>query len=46
MGIGYRQGREIGDTLKILLDEVIIRPELNERAYLLKKAKDLRKKKP
>lgn len=46
MSIGYRQGREIGDTLKILLDEVIIRPELNERAYLLKKAKDLRKKKP
>lgn len=44
MSIGYRQGREIGDTLKVLLDEVIIRPELNTRAYLLKRAKELRQK--
>ena len=45
MNIGYRQGREIGDALKIMLDEVIINPELNVRGYLLKRAKDLRRKK-
>lgn len=44
MKCGYKQGREIGDTLKILLDEVIIKPELNNRAYLLKRAKEIRKK--
>lgn len=45
MKVGYRQGREIGDALKTLLDEVIIKPELNDRAYLLKRAKEIRKKK-
>ena len=44
MEIGYRQGKEIGDTLKELLDEVIIRPELNTRAYLVKRAKEMRQK--
>ena len=44
MEIGYRQGKEIGDTLKALLDEVIIRPELNTRAYLVKRAKEMRQK--
>lgn len=44
MEIGYRQGREIGDTLKALLDEVIIKPELNNRAYLMKRAKEMRSK--
>ncbi|MCH5213118.1 MAG: CCA tRNA nucleotidyltransferase [Oscillospiraceae bacterium] len=44
MNIGYRQGREIGDALKLMLDEVIINPELNTRAYLMKRAKDLRRK--
>lgn len=43
MNIGYRQGREIGDTLKTLLDEVIIKPDLNDRNYLLKRAKEMRK---
>ncbi len=43
MNIGYRQGRDIGDTLKALLDEVIIKPELNNREYLMKRAKELRK---
>ena len=43
MNVGYRQGREIGDGLKALLDEVIIKPELNNRAYLLKRAKEMRK---
>lgn len=42
MGIGYRQGRIIGDTLKLLLDEVIIKPELNNRKYLLNRAKELK----
>ncbi len=44
MNAGYRQGREIGDALKALLEEVIINPQLNERAYLLKRAKELRKR--
>lgn len=44
MNIGYRQGREIGDALKILLDEVIITPELNSRSYLIKRAKEIRRK--
>lgn len=41
--IGYRPGREIGDTLKKLIDEVIINPELNNREYLLKAAKDYKR---
>ncbi len=44
MGIGYHQGREIGDTLKSLLDEVIIKPELNNRVYLIKRAKEMRRR--
>lgn len=44
MEIGYRQGREIGDTLKALLDEIIIKPELNDRRYLIKRAKEMRRK--
>ncbi len=44
MGIGYRQGRELGDALKQMLDEVIIKPELNTRAYLLNQAREMRKK--
>lgn len=43
MGIGYKQGRDIGEALKTLLDEVIIKPELNTRAYLIKRAKEMRK---
>lgn len=43
--IGFRAGREIGDTLKLLLGEVIISPELNKRDYLLKRAAELRRKK-
>ena len=42
MELGYRQGRDIGETLKELLDEVIIKPELNNRAYLIKRAKELK----
>lgn len=43
--LGFRAGREIGDTLKILLGEVIISPELNDRDYLLKRARELKRKK-
>ena len=42
MGLGYKQGRSIGDVLRRLLDEVIIKPELNERKYLLHRAKELK----
>ena len=41
--IGYKPGRQIGDTLKALIDEVIIDPRLNNREYLLKKAAILRR---
>lgn len=43
--IGFRAGREIGDTLHALLDEVLINPSLNNREYLMVRAKQLRKKK-
>ena len=43
--IGYRPGREIGDALKKLIDEVIINPKLNNREYLLRAAKEYRRKK-
>lgn len=42
--IGFKPGREIGDTLRTLLDDVIITPEFNTKEYLLKKAKTLKKK--
>lgn len=42
--LGYKAGREIGDTLKLLLDEVVIDPSLNSRDYLIKRAIVLRKK--
>lgn len=42
--IGFKPGRELGDTLKRLLDEVIINPDLNRREYLLERARELKKK--
>ena len=42
--MGYKTGREIGDILKLLLDEVVIDPSLNTREYLVKRVKSLRKK--
>ena len=36
--LGYKAGREIGDVLKFLLDEVLIDPALNNREYLVKRA--------
>lgn len=43
--IGFRAGREIGDTLHTLLDEVLINPSLNNREYLMARAKQLKKRK-
>ncbi len=43
--LGFKAGREIGDTLRQLLDEVLTNPALNDRAYLLDRAKALRRKK-
>jgi len=42
--IGFKAGREIGDMLKLLLDEVLIDPSLNSRDYLIKRAIVLKKK--
>lgn len=42
--IGFKAGREIGDVLKLLLDEVVIDPSLNNRDYLIKRAIILKKK--
>lgn len=42
--LGFRAGREIGDTLRILLDEVLIDPSLNNREYLLKRVKHIKSK--
>ncbi len=42
--IGFKAGREIGDMLKLLLDEVVIDPSLNSRDYLIKRAIVLKKK--
>ncbi len=44
MKAGYKQGREIGDTLKSLLDEVIIDPELNTRSRLIRRAAEMKRK--
>ncbi len=42
--LGFKAGREIGDTLKILLSEVIISPELNTREHLITRAKEIRRR--
>lgn len=44
MKLGYKQGRELGDTLKALLDEVIIDPGLNTRSRLIHRAVELKRK--
>lgn len=41
---GFRTGREIGDVLKLLLEEVVIDPALNTRGYLIKRAQELKRK--
>lgn len=40
--LGFKTGREVGDTLKLLLDEVVIDPKLNTRDYLVKRARSLK----
>lgn len=42
--IGMKQGKEIGDVLRKLLDIVIEHPELNDRDYLIKQVKSLIKR--
>ncbi len=42
--LGFKTGRDIGDTLKFLLDEVVIDPSLNTRDYLIKRALAAKKK--
>lgn len=42
--LGFKTGREVGDTLKLLLDEVVIDPKLNTRDYLVKRARSLKKR--
>ena len=39
----YKAGREISDALKVMLEEVIQNTTLNNREYLLNRAKNLRK---
>ena len=39
---GLQPGRELGDILKQLLDEVLENPEKNEKDYLISRAKELR----
>ena len=39
---GLQPGRELGDILKQLLDEVLETPEKNEKDYLISRAKELR----
>ncbi len=38
----YKAGREITDTLRTLLEDVIINPALNNHQYLIKRAKNLK----
>jgi tRNA nucleotidyltransferase (CCA-adding enzyme) len=41
MDMGFPQGKDLGDTLKRLLDAVLEQPELNERNKLLELARKL-----
>ena len=43
MKLKYKAGRQINDTLKVLLEDVILNPSLNNHVYLLNKAKNLRR---
>jgi tRNA nucleotidyltransferase (CCA-adding enzyme) len=39
--LGYRQGPRVGAALNVLLDDVVVDPRRNERAWLLERAKEL-----
>jgi tRNA nucleotidyltransferase (CCA-adding enzyme) len=41
IALGYREGPELGRTLRILLDEVVEEPSRNEREALLARAREL-----
>ncbi len=43
-GIGFTKGRMTNDVLKSLINEVIINPSLNNTEYLLKRAKQIRRR--
>lgn len=45
MKLNYKVGRQINDTLKLLLDDVILNPSLNNYTYLLNKARKLKNEK-
>jgi tRNA nucleotidyltransferase (CCA-adding enzyme) len=36
IALGFNKGKEIGETLKYLLNEVIANPQLNEKSELIK----------
>ena len=42
INIGFNKGKEIGETLKYLLELVIENPKLNEREELIKLAKEIK----
>lgn len=42
---GYEEGKKIGETLDVLLEMVIEEKVQNEKEYLLKEAKNIRKRK-
>ena len=37
--LGIKQGKQIGDILKMLLEQVVEDPDRNEREYLLKQVR-------
>jgi tRNA nucleotidyltransferase (CCA-adding enzyme) len=39
--LGYREGPRLGAALQVLLDDVVVDPRRNERAWLLERAKEL-----
>lgn len=43
--IGFKPGRDMGDVFKILLDDVIKNQNMNNRTYLIERAKALKKSK-
>lgn len=43
MKLKYKAGRQINDTLRLLLEDVLINPSLNNYTYLLNRARKLKK---
>ena len=40
MELGIAQGKQIGEILHMLLEQVVADPDKNDRAYLIKQVKD------